>query len=106
MASKQNIVDFLVEQMSGVSNVTSRKMFGEYAVYSDGKVVALICDDELYIKPTEEGKAFITKFVKKPPYPGAKPYLLMTNEKWDDREWISELINITTSALQLPKKKR
>lgn len=106
MSSKQNIVNFLVEQISGAGNVTSRKMFGEYAVYCDGKVVGLICDDQLFIKPTEQGKAFINKCEEKPPYPGAKPYFLIPNERWDDHEWLSELIRITVLELPLPKKKK
>jgi TfoX/Sxy family transcriptional regulator of competence genes len=106
MSSQQNTADFLVEQMSGAGRVSSRKMFGEYAVYCDGKVVGLICDDQLFIKPTEAGKAFAGTCEEKPPYPGAKPYLLISDECWDDDEWLSELTRITASAVPFPKKKR
>jgi TfoX/Sxy family transcriptional regulator of competence genes len=105
MSSNQKTVDFLVEQMSGAGNISSRKMFGEYAVYCDGKVIGLICDDQLFIKPTEKGRVFIGNGEEKPPYPGAKPYFLITDELWDDSEWLSELTSITASELPLPKKK-
>ncbi len=105
MSSQQKYVDFLVEQMSGAGNVSSRKMFGDYAVYCDGKVVGLICDDQLFIKPTSKGKDFIKKCEEKPPYPGAKSYFLIPDERLDDDEWLSELTRITACELPLPKKK-
>ena len=52
MASSQRTVAFLVEQMAAAGAVSATPMFGEYAVYGDGKVVALICDDRLFVKPT------------------------------------------------------
>ena len=52
MATQQRTVDFLVEQVARAGAVTQRKMFGEFALYCDGKVVALVCDDELFVKPT------------------------------------------------------
>lgn len=105
MSSLQSTVDFIVEQMSGAGTVSSRKMFGEYAVYCDSKVVGLICDDQLFIKPTEKGKAFISNYEEKPPHPGAKPYFLIRDDRWDDKEWLSKLTSITASELPLPKKK-
>lgn len=106
MATKQWTADFLVEQMLDAGHVTSRKMFGEYAIYCDQKVVALICDDRLFVKPTAEGKTYMKQFEMVPPYPGAKPYLLIPDERWDDAAWLCQLIRITTDALPLPRKKR
>jgi TfoX/Sxy family transcriptional regulator of competence genes len=80
-------------------------MFGEYALYSDGKVVALICDNQLFVKPTESGRALIGDVKEAPPYPGAKMYFLI-EEKVDDREWLSELIRITTKELPEPELKK
>ncbi|HYP97216.1 MAG TPA: TfoX/Sxy family protein [Polyangiaceae bacterium] len=57
MGSKQQIVDFILEQMSGVRDVTARKMFGEYALYSTEKVVALVCDDQLFVKPPTQARS-------------------------------------------------
>lgn len=80
-------------------------MFGEYAIYCNEKVVALVCDDQLFVKPTTAGKAFVTNYIESPPYPGAKPYLLISGEMWEDSEWLVELFKVTASELPLPKKK-
>jgi len=53
MASSSEFVDFVIEQIEDVGYITARKMFGEYALYADGKIFALICDNALFIKPTE-----------------------------------------------------
>ena len=105
MSSNQDFVDFIVEQMDNAGTVTYRKMFGEYAIYSDGKIVALICDDQLFIKQTEGGRSFIGNVVEAPPYPGAKMSFLI-EDKFEDREWISQLIRITANELPEPKPKK
>lgn len=104
MATKQSTVDYLAEQISGL-NISLRKMFGEYALYSDEKVVGLICDDQLFIKPTPEAREFIGTPEEAPPYPGAKDYYLITADKWENSDWLKKLILLTTAALPLPKKK-
>lgn len=95
MASDEDFIRFVVDQISDAGRVASRKMFGEYAIYCDDKVVALVCDNQLFVKPTEKGKAYIGDVVEAPPYPGAKPYFLV-EDRVEDREWISQLIRITT----------
>ena len=105
MASDQNTVDFLLDQLRGVGAVTARKMFGEYALYCDEKVVALVADNQMFVKPTDAGRAFAKGIPEAPPYPGAKPCLLV-QEKVDDREWLSELVRITTAALPKPAPKK
>ena len=102
MASDQTFVDFLVDQMNEAGSIAYRKMFGEYAIYCDGKVVALVCDNQLFVKPTEGGKTYIGTVVEAPPYPGAKMYFLI-EDQFEDREWISDLIRITAMELPLPK---
>ncbi len=106
MASSQSTVDFLAEQMAEAGKITSRKMFGEYALYCGGKVVAFVCDDQLFVKPTENGKKFIKKVVEKPAYPGSKMYFWISDEHWDDSDWLSELIKVTAAELPLPKPKK
>ena len=106
MASSQRTADFLVEQMAGAGDVVARKMFGEYAVYCDGKVVALICNDRLFVKPTAAGRALLDEVVEAPPYPGAKPYLEILGEHWDEAEWLGTLIRATTDALPAPKPRK
>jgi TfoX/Sxy family transcriptional regulator of competence genes len=80
-------------------------MFGEYALYVNEKVVALICDNQLFVKPTVEGKVFIGEVEEAPPYPGAKNYYLITDQL-DDEAWMTKLMQITASVLHLPKMKK
>ena len=105
MASSQRSVDFILEQLSDAGGVSARKMFGEYAIYRRDKVVALFCDDQLFVKPTGGGKAFIGKVKEAPPYPGAKPCYLISGDRCEDSEWLSELILITERELPPPKPK-
>ena len=80
-------------------------MFGEYGIYADGKIFGLICDNKLFIKPTNAGRAYIRDVVEAPAYPGAKLSFLI-EEKLDDRDWLSELVRITVKELPEPKPKR
>lgn len=81
-------------------------MFGEYALYCDEKVVALICDDKLFVKLTDAGRAFVGQLEEAPPYPGSKPYWLVEEDRWENREWMTELIRVTANALPVPKQKK
>ena len=105
MASRQSTVDFIVEQMASAGTVTAKKMFGEYGLYCDGKIVALVCDDQLFVKPTVAGKKFAGKFAEAPAYKGAKLSLLISGDQIEDAEWLSQLIRVSTADLPLPKKK-
>jgi TfoX/Sxy family transcriptional regulator of competence genes len=104
MASDKNQLDFVLDQIGHAGVVTARPMFGEYGIYCDGKIVALFCDNQLFVKPTDQGRAYICTPVEAPPYPGAKPYFLI-EEKIEDRGWISGLIRLTAQELSLPKKR-
>ena len=107
MASDASFVEFIVEQMDNAGEITYKKMFGEYGLYSDGTIMALICNDQLFVKPTEAGRSFIENVIEAPPYPGAKPYFLIEDQA-DDREWISNLVRVTVKELAKvkPKTKR
>jgi TfoX/Sxy family transcriptional regulator of competence genes len=106
MASQQATVDFIVEQITGAGHVAARKMFGEYGIFCDGKMVAIVADDELLVKPTKAGRAYLTAIVEKPPYEGASNYFLIAGETWDDSDWLTELIRISAAELPLPVKKK
>jgi DNA transformation protein and related proteins len=106
MASRQSTVDFILEQMAAAGDVSAKKMFGEYAIYCDGKLVALVCDDQLYIKPTLSGRDFIGKCIEAPPYRGAKPSLLISGDQIEDAEWLSKLVSISAAELPQAKKKK
>ena len=105
MASDRKTVDYIVEQMAGAGTVSARPMFGEYGVYCDGKMVAIIGDDQLFIKPTTGGRRIASEAQEVAPYRGAKPYLLVDAERWDDRDWMAELVRVTAGELPLPKPK-
>jgi TfoX/Sxy family transcriptional regulator of competence genes len=104
MSSDQEFVDFIIDQGSRFGRLTYRKMFGEYAVYKGNKVVALICDNKVFIKPTLAGRGFIGDVVEASAYPGAKLSFLI-EDNFEDRDWFSELIKITSEALPEPKPK-
>lgn len=106
MSSEQSTVDFLTDQMTQAGDISSRKMFGEYALYCDGKVVALVCDDELFIKPIEAGRTHIGAPDEAPPYPGAKNYFHISGDFWDDAQWLSTLVKVTAEELPMPKAKK
>ena len=80
-------------------------MFGEYCLYLAGKPVALVCDDRLFLKPTNAGRAKLQQVVEGSPYPGAKPHLLIGGELWEEREWLCDLVQATARELPLPKPK-
>jgi TfoX/Sxy family transcriptional regulator of competence genes len=105
MASDLDFVEYVADQMEGAGGLTYRKMFGEYAIYRRGKVVALVCDNQLFVKPTGPGRAFIGDVVEAPAYPGAKPSFLI-GEQLEDRDWMARLIRLTEQALPPPKPKK
>ena len=105
MASDLDFVQFVVDQIENAGVITYRKMFGEYAVYCEGKVVLLICDNQLFVKPTRTGRAFIGDVVEAPPYPGAKPSFLI-EEQVEDKDWLSNLVRLTEAELPAPKPKK
>jgi len=105
MASDLTFVHYVVDQLSGAGAITFRKMFGEFAIYCNAKVVALICNNQLYVKATQAGRAFIGEPVEAPPYPGVKPSFLIQDEI-DNRDWLQRLVSLTASELPVPKPKK
>ena len=105
MASDLSFVEYVVDQLHEDCAITYRKMFGEYGLYSAGIFFGVICDNRLFIKPTEGGRTFIKEPVEAPPYPGAKPSFLI-EDQIDDGEWLSELVRVTARELPPPKPKK
>jgi TfoX/Sxy family transcriptional regulator of competence genes len=105
MASELSFVKFVVDQMEDAGAITYRKMFGEYAIYCGEKVVALICNNQLFIKPTAAGRSFIGDVVEAPPYPGAKNSFLI-EDQIEDKHWLGDLVSVTAAELPQPKQKR
>lgn len=107
MASDLSYAQYISDQISGAGSITLRKMFGEYGIYCNDKLIGLICDNSFFVKITEAGAALFPKNKKVSPYVGAKPYFLI--EDIDDREWLTSLILATYHALperNTEKKKR
>ena len=104
MATDKEYLNFVLDQLELAVEITAKSMFGEYSLYSGGKLFAMLADNRLLIKPTESGRAFIENVVEASPYPGAKPCFLIEN--LDDRKWLAELVRITVKELPLPKPKK
>ena len=106
MATDPATVDVILEAISGAGDVSARKMFGEYGVYCDGKIIGLICDDQFFLKITEAGRAYIETPEEGPAYPGAKPSFVIPEDRWDDRDWMSGLVAVSWPEMPLPKAKK
>ena len=103
MASDPDFLTFVCENIRDCGHITSRKMFGEYALYSDGKVFAFICDNQVFIKPTEAGRAWLgDEITLGQAYPGSKMYFT-AGARVEDADWLSELIRVTLRDLPPPK---
>ena len=106
MSSDEDFVKFIAEQMEDAGIIRYRKMFGEYALYCNEKVVALICDNKLFVKQTNAGRTFLGEnIVEAPAYQGAKNSFLI-EDRFEYKDWISELIGITEKELPPPKEKK
>jgi DNA transformation protein and related proteins len=107
MATSQSTIDFLLDQLSGLPAVRARKMFGEYALYCQEKVVALVCDNQLFVKITPAGKALVgERYEEGQAYPGARPSMAIGAEEIEDADRLCELLRVTAAALPAPKPKR
>jgi DNA transformation protein and related proteins len=104
MSSDTKFVDYIMDQLSGMQGLSSKKMFGEYALYSGAKVVALVCNNQLFVKVTDAGRLHIGAPTLAPPYSGAKPSFLIQDEL-DNRQWLCTLISLTANDLPTPKPK-
>ncbi len=105
MPSNQQTVDSLLAHLADAGPVSARKMFGEYCVYLGSKPVGVVCDDEFYLKGTEIGRRIAPSAAEKPPYPGAKPYLLIPKPQWEKSDWLVGLVVATADELPEPRKR-
>lgn len=101
MASDVDFVAYVCEQAGLGGALSYRKMFGEYALYLDERVVALVCDNMLFLKPTTAGRTLLDTVQEVPPYPGAKPHWRM-DDVLDDGERLGRLLIATAAALPPP----
>jgi DNA transformation protein and related proteins len=106
MATSDTTIRFILDQLAGLPRVRAGKMFGEYALYCGEKVVGLVCDDQLFVKITDPGKAFLgPRYAEGFAYPGAKASILVGADELDDAERLTELVRLTAAALPPPKPK-
>ncbi len=105
MPTSAGSADFVEDQLSGL-DVRTAKMFGEYAVYCDGKVVGFICDDDFFVKPSGADPELFRATEPAPPYPGAKDYHRVPGDLLENREWLLEAVQATADALPVPPPKK
>ena len=98
MASSREYFDFIIDQLSLVDGITSRKMMGEYILYCDGKIFGGIYDDRFLVKPTKSAFAKMPEAKRELPYDGAKEMLLV--EDIENREFLRDLVSSILSDLK------
>jgi TfoX/Sxy family transcriptional regulator of competence genes len=104
MSTDASTIDYLIEQAMLGPRLTTRRMFGEYALYVDTKVVAFVCDNQVFLKPNDPARPHMVVIDEQPPYPGAKMYWRL-GEEIDDRDRFRRLLDATAKFLPLPKPK-
>ena len=102
MASSKEYLDFILEQLGALDQITYKAMMGEYIIYYRGKIVGGIYDDRFLVKPVKSAVALMPNAKYELPYPGAKEMLLV--EDVDDKTFLQTLINAMYDDLPAPKK--
>lgn len=104
MATDLSFIEYISDQSRLQKRLTHKKMFGEYALYLDGKVVGFACDNSLFIKPAPATLQLTQDLPQRPPYPGAKPYPV-ADELLDEPDVLRDLLLATERAMPPPKPK-
>ena len=104
MASSKEYLDFIIDKLSGLDDITYRKMMGEYIIYYRGKVVGGIYDDRFLVKPTKSAMIMMPDADLELPYEGAKEMLLVDN--LENREFLRDLLDAMYDELPAPKKRK
>ena len=104
MASSKEYLDFVLDQLSSLEDISYRAMMGEYIIYFRGRIVGGIYDDRFLVKPTKSAKELMPDAPLELPYEGAKEMLLV--DDIDNREFLTELLNAMVQELPAPKKRR
>ena len=103
MASSKEYLDFILEQLSELNDVSYRAMMGEFIIYYRGKIVGGIYDDRFLVKPTKSAVAMMPNADMELPYDGAKEMLIVDDV--DNKEFLTELLEVMYLELPAPKKK-
>jgi len=102
MATSQSTIDYLLDVLSLGPQVRVRKMFGEYCLYLADRPIGLVCDNQLYLKPSARGRQLMDPLQEAPPFPGARPHLQVSPDAWEDRAWLQALVRASFDALPPP----
>ena len=103
MATSQSTLDFLLDVLADSRQVTARRMFGEYCLYYAGRPVGLLCNEQLFLKPSEAASRLMREPDEGAPFPGARLHLRIAPDLWDDRNWMNALVRATFDNLPPPK---
>ena len=103
MASSKEYLDFVLEQLAGLEQITYRAMMGEFIIYYHGKIIGGIYDNRFLVKPAKSAKALMPEATYETPYAGAKEMLLV--EEIDNQSFLQKLINSIYAELPQPKSK-
>ena len=104
MASSKEYLDFILEQLLDLDEITYRPMMGEYILYYRGRIVGGIYDDRFLVKPTESAKRLMPDAPMETPYEGAREMLLV--DSTDSRDFLSGLLDAMLGELPIPGKRR
>ena len=104
MASSKEYLDFILEQLSELVEITYRAMMGEYIIYYRGKIVGGIYDDRFLIKPIKSAVTLMPNATYELPYEGAKEMLLVDDV--DSKDFLTKLFNAMYDELPTAKKKK
>ena len=104
MASSKEYLNYILEQLSGLDQITHRAMMGEFILYYRGKIVGGIYDDRLLVKPVKSAVAYMPAARYELPYEGAKEMLLV--DEVDNKEFLTGLFNAMYDELPAPKPKK
>ncbi len=102
MASSKEYLDFILEQLSELSEISSRAMMGEYIIYYRGKIIGGVYDNRFLVKPTKSAAEMMPDAAKERPYEGAKEMLLV--DRVEDREFLQRLVEAMYDELPAPKR--
>jgi TfoX/Sxy family transcriptional regulator of competence genes len=105
VTTSEQTIEYIEDQLSGL-NLRTARMFGEYCLYVDGKVVGFVCDDTLFIKPSPVDKSLLVGTEPGHPYPGSKEYHSVPGDLLENAEWVREAVQATADALPAPKPKK
>ena len=104
MASSKEYLEYILDQLSGLEEISYLAMMGEYIVYYRGKIVGGIYDDRFLVKPVKAAVAMMPDASMELPYEGAKEMLLVDNV--ENREFLRDLLEVMYDELPAPKKKK